>query len=195
MVVLGIVVVAGSALWHPAPPAALRPVAEPSAAVTPRISARHRPRPTAEPALVYVVGAVRRPGLYRIGAGARVDDAVRAAGGLLSGADPAGVNLAAYASDGDEIVVPVFGASVRAASAGKRLRTPRSRSNKTHGIVDVNSASAQTLASVPGIGATIAARIVQVREDEGAFTTFDQLLDVAGITESRLERARPYLRL
>jgi len=192
--VLGIVAVAAFASWHPAPSAALHPAIEPSAGVAPRLGARHHPRPVAESALVYVVGAVAHPGLYRIATGARVDDAVRAAGGLLAIADPAGVNLAAYTSDGDEIVVPVTGQPMRAASNGKRSRTPR-RSSKSHGIVDVNTGSVQALASVPGIGATIAARIVQVRLDEGAFTTFDQLLDVAGITQSRLERARPYLRL
>jgi competence protein ComEA len=77
----------------------------------------------------------------------------------------------------------------------KRSRSPRARAIKSAAIVDVNSASAQALASVPGLGAMIAARIVAIREQDGAFTTFDELLDVAGMTESRLARAQPYLRL
>jgi len=151
-----------------------------------------RASPAAAVSVVYVVGAVRRPGLYRIAEGARIDDAVRAAGGLRADADATGVNLAAHVSDGDEIIVPVLGEPSRAAVRTKRSR---SRSAKTHGIVDVNTAPASVLASVPGIGATIAARIIEIREQDGAFTTFDELLDVAGFTQSRLDRAQPYLRL
>ena len=62
------------------------------------------------------------------------------------------------------------------------------------GSVDVNAADAAELAAVPGIGRAIAARIVELREREGAFTSLDELLDVAGMTQTRLERARPYLR-
>jgi competence protein ComEA len=145
--------------------------------------------------LVYVVGAVRHPGLYRVAAGARIDDAVRAAGGLGADADPAAVNLAAHTSDGDEIAVPLLGQLTQSALNTKRSRSAHARTSKSSGIVDVNSASAQALASVPGLGATIAARIVAIREQDGAFTTFDELLDVAGMTESRLARAQPYLRL
>jgi competence protein ComEA len=134
--------------------------------------------------------------LYRVAADARVNDAVRAAGGLRPDADPAGINLAARTNDGDEIAVPLLGQPAQERLNTKRTRPSRSRAaKKIPAIVDVNTASAQALASVPGIGAMIAARIVQVREEEGAFTTYDELLDVAGMTDSRLARAQPYLRL
>ena len=145
--------------------------------------------------VVYVVGAVVRPGLYRIAASARNEDAVRAAGGFRPEADPAGVNLAAHASDGDEIVVPALGESSRAAATTKRTRTPRTHSAKSHAVVDVNTAPAAALATVPGIGTAVAARIVEIRERDGAFATFDELLDVAGMTQSRLDRAQPFLHL
>jgi competence ComEA-like helix-hairpin-helix protein len=96
---------------------------------------------------------------------------------------------------GDEIAVPTLGQPTRLTRNTKRTGGRGSRSSKSGAIVDVNTASADMLASVPGFGATLAARIVQVREEEGAFTTFDQLLDVAGMTDSRLTRAEPYLRL
>ncbi len=197
LIVAAIALVAVLAIRHPAPAPLLATTGEPAASMAPRLGERRPGRrpPATEPAVVYVVGAVRRPGLYSIAAGARIDDAVRAAGGLTPDADPAGVNLAARASDGDEIAVPVLGQPTRTLSNTKRSRTPRSRAHKTNSVVDVNTASAEALASVPGIGETIAARIVAVREEEGTFTTFDQLLDVAGLTESRLERARPYLYL
>jgi competence ComEA-like helix-hairpin-helix protein len=91
---------------------------------------------------------------------------------------------------------PVLGRSKRHASNTKRTRKRRrSRPVKTHAIVNVNTASADELATVPGIGATIAARIVAIREQDGTYTTFDELLDVAGMSQSRLDRATPYLQL
>ncbi len=199
IVVLGLLLpVVAFAVWHRAPPAfTTSTVSEPIPSAPPRPEIRRARRPAAvEAALVYVVGAVARPGLYRVAADARVDDAVRAAGGLRANADPAGINLAARANDGDEIAVPLLGQPAQERLNTKRTRTPRSRSaKKIPAIVDINTASAQALASVPGIGAMIAARIVQVREEEGAFTTYDELLDVAGMTDSRLARAQPYLRL
>jgi competence protein ComEA len=143
---------------------------------------------------VYVVGAVARPGLYRIGAGARIDDAVRRAGGLRADADPAGVNLAAHAGDGDEIDVPVRGERATAA-APRAKRTRGKRTVKTTQPVNVNDADARQLALIPGIGPAIAARIVAVRDRDGAFTSLDQLLDVAGMTQARLDRAQDFLRV
>lgn len=194
LIVVGVAGLVALAIWHPAPHPPVVVNAEPTAFV----SARHA-RPNASPApsrvVVYVVGAVARPGLYQIAAGARVDDAVRAAGGFHAGADTAGVNLAAHAGDGDEILVPMLGQSTRSTSATKRARTPRTRTSKAHAVVDVNTAPPEVLASVPGIGAVVAARIVEIRERDGAFATFDELLDVAGMTRSRLDRALPFLHL
>jgi competence protein ComEA len=198
IVALGLLPVVAFAVWHRAPPAFTTSTAsEPAPSARPRAEIRRAHRPAeAGAALVYVVGAVARPGLYRVAADARVDDAVRAAGGLRADADPAGINLAARANDGDEIAVPLLGQPTQGRGNTKRTRTPRSRTaKKIPEIVDVNTASAQALASVPGIGAMIAARIVQVRKEEGAFTSYDELLDVAGMTDSRLARAQPYLRL
>jgi len=145
-------------------------------------------------AVVYVVGAVNRPGLYHIAEGQRADDAVRAAGGMRRDADPAGINLAAFARDGDEIDVPMLGQPI-SRLAQHRVRAPRVSKSATADIVDVNTADARQLGSVPGIGVAIAERIVAVRERDGAFETYDQLLDVAGMTQSRLDRAEPFLRL
>jgi competence protein ComEA len=195
LVVVAVVGLIALAIWRPPaqPPASIG--GESPVAVATRSHAKRAPRPAFGGAVVYVVGAVIRPGLYHVADTARIDDAVRAAGGFGAGADPAGVNLAAHANDGDEIDVPLLGQSARSTSSTKRSRTPRARSMKTHAIVDVNTASADALASVPGIGATVAARIVEIRERDGAFTSFDELLDVAGVTQSRLDRALPFLHL
>jgi competence protein ComEA len=144
-------------------------------------------------ALVYVVGAVARPGLYRIDGDARAVDAVRAAGGLKPSADPAAINLAAFVRDGDEIVVPTVGQS----QPESRSRTHRSRQRYgrelSAGALDLNAAGVDDLAAVPGIGRAVAQRIVEMRERLGPFGSLDELLDVAGMTDERLERARPFL--
>ena len=164
--------------------------------------------------MVYVAGAVARPGLYALRDGARAADAVARAGGLRSDADSASVNLAQRVSDGDEVEVAVRGerpARSIPRTSGSRFhhsrsvhaRSRRSRRDdavqpsdavSTDSAVDVNAADASSLSAVPGIGRAIAGRIVELRERTGPFATLDELLDVAGMTQSRLERARPYLR-
>lgn len=143
--------------------------------------------------VVYVAGAVSKPGLYHLGPGDRNARAVALAGGLSASADAAGINLAAHAQDGDEIYVP------RAGEAHHALRSPRvthKRSNRTPaaGSIDINRAPANDLARVPGVGKAIAQRIVELRQLQGPFASLDELLDVAGMTQSRLERARAYFR-
>ncbi len=119
------------------------------------------------------------------------------AGGFTRDADEAGVDLAEHLEDGDEVEVPAIGTTRRKRTthtASRRRRSSHRRRSFT-GVVDVNAADAQTLGAVPGIGATIAQRIVDVREQEGPYDSLDELLDVAGMTDAKLERARQYLRL
>lgn len=189
-----VVALAALAVFHTAPrPAAAIAVDSPAPKASWPARAR-RAGLARTTSVVYVVGAVRHPGLYHIAEGERADDAVRAAGGLRGDADPAGVNLASYARDGDEIDVPVLGQSI-SRSAKRSARSPRLVKSTAQAIVDVNTADARELGSVPGIGTAIAERIVAVRERDGKFESYDQLLDVAGMTQSRLDRATPYLRL
>jgi competence protein ComEA len=183
------------ALRHPAPAPSLASspsVAAPLAAPAPHQRIERR-RALGRSALVYVVGAVARPGLYHVGPDARAVDAVNAAGGLARDADPAGLNLAAFVRDGDELVVPVIGQS----PMPRYGRTHRSRRSHARVLpqsaLDLNLAGADDLAAVPGIGRAVAQRIVEMRERLGPFDSLDELLDVAGMTDERLERARPYL--
>lgn len=143
--------------------------------------------------VVYVAGAVVNPGLYRLRSSARADDAIRSAGGFRAGADTAAINLAAHVADGDEVYVAVLGAPTTPPRRSHRVRQPAKKTEAA--VVDLNAASAEQLATVPGLGKTLAARIVDVRERDGAYANFDELLDVAGMTASRLTRAEPYLRI
>jgi competence protein ComEA len=200
LVVAAMLALAVFAFRHPAPRGAVQSisVATPSSNPDPVDSGArhhrrfHRAAPAGE-VVVYVAGAVVRPGLYHLHLGDRYAQAVASAGGLRASADAAGVNLAQRAADGEEIYVPVAGEAPRS-----RARESRSRRHRAtpppDGSVDVNAADAVELAAVPGIGRAVASRIVELRKREGSFASLDELLDVAGMTQSRLERARSYLR-
>lgn len=136
----------------------------------------------ASDAYVHVSGAVRAPGLYVVGADARVIDAVSAAGGLADDADASAINLARPVTDGEQLVVPVEG---EAPPAG-----PSAGTGSAPGLVSVNTADAAALEELPGIGPALAARIIDWRDTEGPFATVDDLLAVSGIGPKVLESLR-----
>ncbi|MFF2051733.1 helix-hairpin-helix domain-containing protein [Leifsonia sp. NPDC058194] len=126
---------------------------------------------------VHVSGAVVEPGLVTLGLGARVVDAIAAAGGLTPEADPAGVNLARLLSDGEQLVVPKQGeAPVPAAGAGGGGGTAAAR-----GAVNLNTAGLAELETLPRIGPALAQRILDWREANGRFTAASDLMKVTGI--------------
>ncbi|MCV2491628.1 helix-hairpin-helix domain-containing protein [Geodermatophilus sp. YIM 151500] len=127
------------------------------------------------PVVVSVVGLVVRPGLVTLPAGARVADAVAAAGGLLPEADPASVNLAAPLSDGQQVAVGAPGAPA-APPAAAGAATPDGPVT-----VNLNTATEAELDALPGIGPVLAGRIVDHRTRHGPFRSVDQLDDVPGI--------------
>jgi competence protein ComEA len=127
---------------------------------------------TSSTLVVSVVGLVAKPGLVTLPVGARVADALTAAGGLLPHADPASVNLAAPLADGQQIAVGVPGAS-----GAPPASTPGAPTAK----VDLNAATAEQLDGLPGIGPVLAQRIIDYRTQQGRFASVDQLDDVPGI--------------
>ena len=146
--------------------------------------------------VIDVKGAVRRPGVYRLTTGARVYDAVRRAGGLTARADRIGVNLAARIVDGGEVVVPERGAGLRTAADGPaRESVGQSGEPATDGplSLDLNTATAQELEQLDGVGPAIAANIVAYREQHGGFASVDELDEVSGIGEAKLAAIRAQL--
>jgi competence protein ComEA len=129
--------------------------------------------------VVDVAGAVRRPGLYRLAAGTRIADAVARAGGAGPKADLDLVNLAAPLADGEQVVVPQRGA----VAAGSGEPSPTAP-------LDLNSASAEQLDALPGIGPETAAKIVAFREAHGPFRTVEGLDAVPGIGPSRIDQLK-----
>jgi competence protein ComEA len=136
---------------------------------------------------VHVAGAVRRPGLVRVPAGARVAEAVLRAGGPGRRADLTGVNLAAQVEDGQQVVVPVAGA-VPDGTGGSAVAAGSARVKPSLG-----SATVEQLDEIDGIGPTLAERIVEYRTENGGFGSVDELQDVDGIGEKRLETLREAL--
>ncbi len=165
------ILAAGAGAWFwgrpsPAPPVAIeRPPSAPAdgeASIT-----------------VHVSGAVARPGLVELAAGARVADAIAGVGGVLPGAELSGVNLADPVFDGRHVVIPFRGAE------------PAGPAPTGQGKIRLNTASPAELEELAGVGPVLAARIVAYREEHGRFVEVEDLLDVPGIGEAKLAALRP----
>jgi competence protein ComEA len=135
--------------------------------------------------VVHVVGAVRRPGLYRLDHGSRIADAVRRAGGATRRADLSLVNLAAQVSDGTQVVVPIRVTVEAGAAEGEGEATTAAA-----GPVHLNTATIEQLDALPGIGPVTAQKILDYREQHGAFSSIDDLDAIPGIGPARLEQLR-----
>jgi len=136
--------------------------------------------------VVDVVGKVRHPGVYRLADGARVDDALRTAGGALPGVDLSSLNLARKLTDGEQIAVGVAGAAPGAAAAPSG-----SGAGPAAGLVDLNTSTLAQLDTLPGVGPVLAQRILDWRTAHGRFDSIDQLREVTGIGPSRFDDLRP----
>ena len=130
--------------------------------------------------VVHVLGAVARPGLYRLAEGSRVVDAIAAAGGFAEGADRSGLNLARVLSDAEQLVVPVVG----------QAPPPGPPGVTADGRVNLNTADEAALETLPRVGPAMAARIIAWREANGGFTSVEDLLQVSGIGEKTFEAMR-----
>ncbi len=146
------------------------------------------PTATAQPAVivVHVAGAVAEPGVYELPAGSRVGAAIETAGGPSRRADPGALNLAAPLADGERVYVPKVGETVPRIP----VEDAATGSAAPAGPVDVNRATAEELDTLPGIGPTTAAAIVDHREENGPFASVDDLESVRGIGPAKLDAIR-----
>lgn len=146
--------------------------------------------------VVDVVGKVHRPGIATLPAGARVVDALKAAGGARRGASLASLNLARVLADGEQIVVGIRSPPGIAASAAGAAGSPGS-SGATGGatpvpMVNINTADQSQLEELPGVGPVTAQSILDYRAEKGTFTAVDELLEVSGIGDVTLSKIAPY---
>jgi competence protein ComEA len=160
-----------------------------------------QPAPTKAPIAVHVVGAVPRPGLYELAEGARVQDAIDAAGGLLAEANVDTLNLASLLEDGQQLVIP-YQDGREVTKAGDVVDLPSSEGNDSVAtseptgstntnaeLLNLNTATLEELEALPGIGPTLAQRIIDYRDQNG-FYVVEDLLNVSGIGQSTFDQIK-----
>jgi competence protein ComEA len=164
-----------------------------------------QPAPTKEPIAVHVVGAVPRPGLYEFAEGARIQDAINVAGGLLTSADVNTINLAALLEDGQQLIIPYKLGEEPAAGDGSdpsdddslnlpgSEETPAPSGSNESELVNINTASVEELDKLPGIGPTIAQRIIDYRTENGPFSVIEDILNVSGIGPSTFDNIKDFI--
>jgi competence protein ComEA len=139
-------------------------------------------------AVVHVVGAVRRPGVYRLPPWARLAAALRRAGGATPRADLQGVNLAAKVSDGQQVIVPARVAGVSDAAVASEAAAPGQP-------VSLNNATVEQLDELDGIGPATAQKILDYRKEHGGFGSVDDLKQVSGIGPKRFAALKEKVRM
>jgi len=144
-----------------------------------------RPVPTEKPVIVHITGAVPRPGVYALPQGARIQDAISAAGGFLAEAEKSQLNLAQSLEDGEKLDIPfIEGASPIIATPGPTVAAV------TTELVNINTASLEELDTLPGVGPTTAQAIIDYREENGPFISPEDIVNVPGIGPVSYERMR-----
>jgi competence protein ComEA len=138
---------------------------------------------------VHILGAVNKPGLYELHDGDRAVDAVAAAGGFAAEADRSQLNLARFVTDGEQIVVPVLGAPPPA-SGGASGGGVAGGGAAVPGKVNLNTADAATLETLPRVGPAMAQRIIAWREENGRFAAIEDLMSVSGVGEKTFDSLR-----
>lgn len=174
----------------PAPELSIPTVSVPPATATVAPTTRGR-------VVAHAAGAVSSPGVYELEPGARIEDLIAAAGGATADADLDRLNLAAAVADGERVWVPRAGEeapptvlSGDPASNGSAADSSGPGSTGPAPLVNINTASADELDELPGVGPTTAQAIIDHRRSNGPFTSVDELIDVRGIGDAKLAQLR-----
>lgn len=145
-----------------------------------------RPAPTERPIVVYITGAVPRPGVYALPKGARIQDVISAAGGFLAEAAKESINLAQVLEDGERLDIPYTeGFSPVIPTPEERLVIPQATE-----LININTASTFELETLPGIGPTLAQKIVEHRDQNGPFLSTEDIINVSGVGPGTYERIK-----
>jgi|BarGraNGADG00212_2_1021979.scaffolds.fasta_scaffold22545_2 competence protein ComEA len=160
------------------------------AAPSPVASAAASTGPTAPPpVVVYVCGAVHKPGVYTLDQGARIADAIAAAGGAGAHAELGAVNLAARVTDGQQVIVPERGAAVTPSVDA----TGAAAAGAPSAVVNLNTASAEELDTLQGVGPSTAQKIIDYRTANGGFKSIDELKNIPGIGDVRFAALKDHV--
>ena len=170
-----------------------------AAVTTETSSAASTPETVTASIFVHIDGAVVAPGVYELtgstGSLPRVNDAVIAAGGLAGDADTSALNLAAVLSDGEKIHVPRQGEAIASGQASSGPASGSDGGASSSGVININTATAEELDSLPGIGPSTAAAIVEDRERNGPFASPEDLMRVSGIGEGKFSKLKDQIRV
>jgi competence protein ComEA len=149
-----------------------------------------QPSPTKVSIEVQVIGGVVRPGIYTLPDGSRVQDAITAAGGLLSGIEPNSINLVAKLQDGQQLEIPngTNTTTVATFSSPFSVITTPGSNPSTENLININTASLSMLDTLPGIGPTTAQKIIDYRTLHGPFTNIEAIMNVSGIGPATFDR-------
>jgi competence protein ComEA len=198
LLVLAVLIAGGAGLWYvrslPRPVqiqaagASAEPVADGTGSLRDQEPGVDATTPQG-PVFVHVAGWVRRPGVYELQAGARVVDALERAGGPKRNADLTSINLAAPLADGQQILIAKEGEGPGRGPSG--VGYGPAGGEAAGELINVNTATLDQLETLPGIGPALGQRIIDYREQHGPFTSVDELVNVSGIGEKRLEDMRP----
>jgi competence protein ComEA len=196
---VGTAIVLGGLVWF-----ILKPSPVPIDAYVPRVTTVSAVASTVSPSIitVHVAGAVRNPGVYRLSSSARVVDAVASAGGALRNADLESINLAQTIADTEQIYIPIKKVSRPRVTTAPRLRPQRTTPTTVPMIIggntgaqptrliNLNTATASELDSLPGVGPSTAKAIIAYRTKKGSFSKVEDLLNVPGIGPAKLAALR-----
>jgi competence protein ComEA len=149
-----------------------------------------RPAPTETPVIVYITGAVPRPGIYALPEGSRVQDGIAAAGGFLAEAERTDINLAAFLIDGEELDIPFVEGDSPVLPTPVENNPVLPGSGSSSELIDINTASSAELETLPGIGPTTAQKIIEYRQTNGAFVSIEDIINVSGIGPGLYERIK-----
>lgn len=137
--------------------------------------------PASKEIAVYICGAVKKPGVYKFNTASRVCDAVKAAGGFKKNADTISINQAEYLKDGEQITIPVK-TNVKPGSSGDG-KSDSNNSKASSNLVNINQADENELMTLPGVGESKAASIIEYRNKNGYFTKIEDIMKITGIKE------------
>lgn len=157
------------------------------------------PTDTPSPVVVYVTGEVRKPGIYALPEGSRLIDVIRSAGGFKDTADPKVMDLAQLVKDGEKFDVPMADEDLTANDFPDLIISDDGLANTDTtpavdgAILDLNSATKAELESLPGIGPTLAQRILDYRDEYGDFYAVEELAEISGINEALMNELQAYL--
>lgn len=179
-------------LWlsRPRPQPSADAVPAPSVVASPVL----HPAPSAANLVVHVAGKVRKPGVVTLPPGARVADAIQAAGGLRPGADTGSLNLARRLVDGEQLMIGLPAPTTAMPPPDAMPAGPQD-AGAPGGLIDLNTATAEQLETLPGVGPVLAQRIIEYRTRNGGFRSVEQLQEVTGIGARRYAELRTRVRV